>query len=484
MPEPTLVAPRTGRLLRSSSVETTVVNRIRQFTKQVSLPLAYVYMIWCVILLEPHRWLAAWGPAIFSRALAPLLLLLTLLTAIYAIISVHAKGRFVVYLPMGLYVCAAFISSLGAYNRGKALDVNQYLTAYYLLTLATALLVRKPSLVQPILLLWWGQYLWWAYFARQTARVLWHPLYINTDGFGALAVMGIGLCYAFALACKWRILRVIAIVLTVYCLHGLVASIARGATVAAAGLLVFIWLKSPRKLLGFIGIAGAIGIIAASSAALHPGGAFWAEMKTIFTENTEEGTGRDRKELWKAAYEIYRENPVVGVGGGNFGPYAAVYFGTREVHGYPYPARLYDRDLHSMYFQILSEFGTVGCLLLLWLLADFWVRNVRLRRPERCRLWRQKAGSLFNLRYVALALETAMVAYLLTGFFYAQLYSHWMYTLLATNFVLYRVTTPPKEVAPRQVPLRVNSWVPETRWEKRRPPEVTPVVVEGVAGSG
>ncbi len=51
------------------------------------------------------------------------------------------------------------------------------------------------------------------------------------------------------------------------------------------------------------------------------------------------------------------------------------------------PKTLWGRALHNTYYQILSEFGTVGAGLFFWLVWDFFQRNRKLRQPQRIQAW-------------------------------------------------------------------------------------------------
>jgi O-antigen ligase len=136
---------------------------------------------------------------------------------------------------------------------------------------------------------------------------------------------------------------------------------------------------------------------------------------------------------------VFRENPLLGVGAENFGPFAASYFRRGSVRGMyaDNPATLYDRKLHSSYFQILSEFGIAGSLLFLWLLVDFWKRNAALRTTPYRAAWYAATGGDYDLRWLALGLESGMVAFWSTAVFYNQLFTPGLYALLTANALLH-----------------------------------------------
>ncbi len=405
-------------------------------------PVLYIYALWALIIFDPHRWLASLGPGFLDRMGTVLFLPLVILMLVRGpMIAAWAKS-WMVYPAFLAYIAFAVGTAPLAYNRSVAWETVQSLILFYLLALGTLLFIRTAREAVPIVLMFLFQFLWWGYHARLSAMVYWHPGYANTDGVGSLLVMGIGICFYFGLASENKWIKRLAFALAAYCVLGVVASFARGAVLTAGLVLVILWVRSPRKGAAAAGAVLAIGLVIGSSALLHEEGAFWAEMQSTFTEGTREGTGRDRWELWKAAVRVWKEQPIIGTGARNFGPFAAEFFAFGELPGYENPGRLFSRNLHNAYFQILSEFGVVGCLLFLWLIGDFWRRNLQLRRPAVLYAWHTRSDGKLDLRYVSLGLELAMIAFLVNSLFYAQLYVHWMYTLLIGNYLLHAVTIP------------------------------------------
>ena len=81
------------------------------------------------------------------------------------------------------------------------------------------------------------------------------------------------------------------------------------------------------------------------------------------------GSG-NRYDYWRIAWRVWQQNPVLGVGAGNF---ARPYFQQR--------ATTEDVDQpHSLELQTLSELGLVGTLLLVCLIAGVFWGAVRMRR--------------------------------------------------------------------------------------------------------
>jgi O-antigen ligase len=83
---------------------------------------------------------------------------------------------------------------------------------------------------------------------------------------------------------------------------------------------------------------------------------------------------RDRVPIWRDAFRMIRENPIVGTGLGTF-PWT---FGAFEQHQPDVPARY----AHNDYLQALAEVGAVGLIILAAAFVLCWktaVRNLRFR---------------------------------------------------------------------------------------------------------
>lgn len=433
-------ANRSGRLTAAPARES-VWSRILPRASDVSLPVLYMYALWFIILFDPHRWLASLGLTPFNRlasvAFLPLVVIIPLQGP-----AILLNMRKWVWYPLFLsFVVVALITIPLAPNRGLAWETVQPFVLYYLLAVGTFIFVRSVRQATPIfVMMFFLQFIWWQYHARTAGRVYWHPSLANFDGYGPLMVMGIAFAFYFAYAVRSRWLRWIGLAVAAGCVLGVVASFARGAFIGAAAVIVMIVLRSPHKGRAALAAVLSVIVITASAEILFPSGAFWHEMKTIVTENKETGTGADRWTLWGMAIEVFQERPVLGVGAGNFGAFAANYFEYGDEVAGTYagnPRTLYNRSLHSLYFQILSEMGGVGSFVFLLLIFDFWRRNLKLRSEAALARWR-RAGVDLDLRSLAIGLETAMVGCLVTGAFYAlYLYMHWFYTLVAVNALLF-----------------------------------------------
>ena len=416
--------------------------------------LTFLYFMWIVMFLQPQWWLASFGPTIVLKVPALLfgcLLVVTLL---------HGPRRLIT--PLLAIVLFSIALLPVAYVGSNTLIPTKQLILYYILALATVTLVRTPRDALPIVvILLVGQFAWWDLHGALRGLIPWHPTYANYDGFGPLMVIGTSCAFYFGLAARRTGLRRISFAVAGACVVGLVGTFARGAILAGAFVLAFVWIRSPRKGIMTLGIVGAVLVvtIAAGTVFLDVDRGtdtqrnFWHEMGTI-ARDVNQGTGQDRRVLWSLAGRVFWERPLVGVGWSNFGAYAATNLRIGEEGGNyaDNPNTLYGRALHSIYFQVLSESGLVGVALWLWLLVDFWRRNVALGRTSRREQWAAATGGSLDLRHLAAGLEAGMVAFLATGVFYDQLFEPWVYGLVTLNFLLYYLTNG----SPRPLSTRIS----------------------------
>jgi probable O-glycosylation ligase (exosortase A-associated) len=161
----------------------------------------------------------------------------------------------------------------------------------------------------------------------------------------------------------------------------------RGAFVAIAAALLFMWLKSRRKL--------ALGLVLVALVPLAIG--FMPEkwmdrMETIETYE-EDSSATSRLYTWETLFNLANDRPLVG---GGFEPYTERTFAMYA----PRPGGVH--SAHSIYFQMLGEHGYVGLGLLLALGIAVWRLSAKLVRVSRGRPDLAWAGNLARASQVSL----------------------------------------------------------------------------------
>ena len=401
-----------------------------------------VYGTWVLMIFAP-QWIVG-GPA------RQLLTLITLASWVIIVANPPKRGW---YAPLLLFWLLNVVTMPFAVNRLYAMYPVKSLMVFYTLALVTVSYIRTPREAWPlVVMMFLWQWAWWLAWGLVPGQVWWHPDLANHDSFGPLMVIGTGICLYFAQAVSDRWLRRIGYLCALLCVGAVVSAFARGAVITLALVMVLAWLRSPKKgrmTLAMLLMAGVVVVSAELLGSTYRSGdveagptSFWAEMATSL-KGTKEGTGSDRKVLWSLAWKLYVAHPIVGVGGSNFGPASATRLRAVDIAG-DYAANqytLYDRALHNTFFQVLCENGTIGSVIFIWLLVDFWRRNAAMRKRRLAEPWWRAMDGKADLAMLALGLESGMVGYLGTAFFYNQLSSPWFYALLTTNLLLHLLAT-------------------------------------------
>ena len=415
-----------------------------------------VLSAWAVTLFDLHYFLGTMVAAPFGKLATLTFASLLLAIALEAPTVLTTMRPWVWYAPFLMMVLGGVASMVGAVSLGLAKTGLQYLITYYALAVATSIYIRTPRDAMPIIVMMYMRFLWWAIWGRGAGLVFWHPSLQNADGFGGLMVMGVATCFWFALATTSRWQRLLLFALTGYCTVGVVASFARGAFLALLAVAFLIWVRSPRKMLTAAGMIGAAVLVLVAAVMLFGGDAFYREMMSSFEEGNTSGTGGFRWILWGAATKVYLAHPVFGVGISNFGAFAAQYFRPGEIVGMENPAEFWGLNLHSAYFQILSELGTCGVLAFIWCMVDFFIKNRQMRVPHAIARWSALGlDAKLNLKYVSYALEGSLIAVFLGNMVYASFLEPWFITLWAANRLVWALVSPEAESKLAAVPSRM-----------------------------
>lgn len=142
-----------------------------------------------------------------------------------------------------------------------------------------------------------------------------------------------------------------------------------------------------------------------------------SELLSITDQNIKSGTGRDRIELWKVAWRIFRANPIIGVGQGN----ATFIFGDYQVDEEGKSAwgrSISGKAIHSVYFTILAELGIIGMLIWVLMIGDLYrkYRTVKKSLIENQEISIKNDGILF-MKNMNLGLSIGLIGYLVSGVF-------------------------------------------------------------------
>jgi len=193
----------------------------------------------------------------------------------------------------------------------------------------------------------------------------------------------------------------------------------RGGFIGLVAVTIYCWVISNKK----IALATIIGFFIAFALFIAPP-SYWERVQTITTESqnleTQSGTGSARVYSWKLGWHLFLNNPIIGVGQGNF-PWRAgeaedekgVLWKTRSLKG---------RVAHSLYFTLLPELGLVGILIFVTMiicsLKD--LKFIKKATKSSTDIFSKEEGK--KIYYLALALEGGLVGFLASSVFISTFY--------------------------------------------------------------
>lgn len=207
-----------------------------------------------------------------------------------------------------------------------------------------------------------------------------------------------------------------AVVLLILIL-AVVVTQSRGGLAALVCTILYLWLKSDRKIMGMIGVIVIAGVILP----LAPPELF-QRLGTLTDENID-GSAQGRLLAWEAGIAMGSDHPVLGVGAGHFPvKYGVEYrpegYGRTEI---PW------QTAHSTYFLLLGELGIPGITFLLGIICFNVIAGERSLRGLKL----HRTGSEETHQRLLVALNASMVAFAVGGAFLSAGYYPHLYLLAA-----------------------------------------------------
>jgi len=241
--------------------------------------------------------------------------------------------------------------------------------------------------------------------------------YYDANDFATLAVVALPLAVYFMVRPRplWR--RLVSALALVFLVMAFVWAGSRGGFLALLAVGAFLLLRY--RAIGVrwrVLTAALLSLVFAAAAS----DTYWEKMKTIlqpkddYNITTEEG----RIPVWKRGIGYMLENPILGVGAGNF-PTAEGTISPRARVAYT--GRWKWSVSHNSYIQVGAELGIPGLLLFL---AMFWKAFASLRTVERGQPRSPPAQ-------LAQTLAACLIGYIVGGFFLSLAYRDLLYVLIA-----------------------------------------------------
>jgi len=227
---------------------------------------------------------------------------------------------------------------------------------------------------------------------------VWGPpgSFIEDNNALALATqLTIPLLYYLFLQVKNRWLRWGLLASMLLCSLSVLGSYSRGAGLAFAAMLGFLWWKSRSKL------ATALALLVLVPVAIGFMPEKWTDRMQSIQNYEEDRSSMGRINAWMMAFHLANDRPLVGGGFETFTPRAFALYA-------PDPSFL--QGAHSIYFQVLGEHGYVGLMLflLLWILvwrdASWIIRQCRSKSELK---WASDLASMIQLSLIAFAVGGA-----------------------------------------------------------------------------
>lgn len=233
--------------------------------------------MWVFTLYDPQWFIPTYtGGGPFMQRFVLLLLLPTLLVA------VQNAGVRAIYLPLSLFVLLHFFNVPFAYNRGLAFAGVKSMIVIFIMFYATVSLIDTPEKTLRILKLFLVSFVWYLVQGLwHSGRVRWHMTLDNPDSFGTLAAIAVGFGFYIGMATRIPRWRYLGFATAAMGLLGIVMSSARGAMLAGAVVVAFIWIRSSRKMATLAGglVAAALLVVAINT--ISPEGDFRDEVTSI-----------------------------------------------------------------------------------------------------------------------------------------------------------------------------------------------------------
>lgn len=379
----------------------------------------YTYLV--IEYVRPQYWLPFLGyirPALFA----------TVILFIFSIRNFQNKA----YQDKGLRAAIVFLGLC-------AFSISYSVNTFWAFQTSTVMAAHIFAFMIPLGILITNQYQWTKLILFWVAIHSYVAIFAITHGGtgpgnfisdenDVALVLNVGIAFAFilrsaeSLTSRTRFLLTLA---TVVMVVGVVSTFSRGGFVGLASTGMALIYFSKRRLRNLAIVA----VLAVAAYQVAPD-EYVAEMGTI--TNTEQGTASGRLYQWGIGWDIYVDNPIFGVGAGNYPWRVAEYelssgkiAPNQQLHG--------GRAAHSLYFTLLPELGTVGtvCFVVAFLGALGNLRRTIVRESNL-----SGPNSVSLLEASARATIVGFFGFLATGTFISVLYYPTFWHLVAISFIL------------------------------------------------
>ena len=347
-------------------------------------------------------------------------------------------------LGLAFLACVALLSACFAFDSSTAwasiIDLIQWLFIYFLIgrVVNTPWRVRVFTFLLLLLNFKMAQFAMRSYssamaYGRSAEFMASQGAGAGSTGFFANAGdFGVAMAVVWPIAAmliqgeRKLIWRVVNYVFVFTYIGAVLTSSSRGALVAMVLTAVFGYARSPKKILGAFFLA----LTLFASFFLMPEASKKRLESALHPESDK--TASTRLYMWKTGLQMFYENPVLGVGPGNYRSVFAANYAQADA-----PLQVYVP--HSIYIQSLSELGSLGTLAYILIVFFLWRLNVRTRKFLRARD-PDEAPRRIEYR-LSLGVDLAMAGFLISGAFLTVLYYPHLWVLLGLGVAAYSSAT-------------------------------------------
>lgn len=243
----------------------------------------------------------------------------------------------------------------------------------------------------------------------------------------------------------------------------LIATSSRGGFLGLLAVGAYCWFYSPKKIMSL-----ALGLCLTGLVLIAAPQEYWDRISTITDDSTmESGTAGQRVFTWGIGWEMFLDNPVFGVGQGNFPWTIGEYMGGRTWQ----TKSLAGRQAHSLYFTLLPELGLVGVMIfgsMVYLnYCDTRVKELVPRRSRQPFGPRHEDDSedsqIVRASLYGNAILGGMIGYLATSTFISTLYYPTFWIMMALAVALRNTTNAytanQPEIVAAQMPSKISPWM-------------------------
>jgi hypothetical protein len=228
-----------------------------------------------------------------------------------------------------------------------------------------------------------------------------------------------------------------------------IASQSRGATLGFGAVIIYLWLRSPKKMVAAVGVLVLAGIVM-----LYAPPVYFQRMSSVSTAATEDSSAEGRLQAWSGSIGMAVKRPL-GLGPGQFG----VYWG---------------KTAHSTYFLALGELGFLGLICVLVLIFGNMFANLRVRKKVLGLLAQPPPEDAQRSLRLLDMMNAGLLYFSVTGAFLSATYYPHIY-------VLFGLLLAAREFAMRHVPNDAAAMANSSHKTPARPGKL-PATRQAVAG--